>query len=122
MQDLWILVIHLADTVAAVLADDREIAFLDEGLNRVTDVAEARAGTHLRNALPHGFPARFGEALGGRRRLADVIHAARVAVITIADHGDVDVDDVARLEDLLVRDAMANDVIHGRADGLRKAA
>ena len=49
------------------------------------------------------------------RRLADVEHAARVAVEAVLDHGDVDVDDVAVLQLLVARDAVAHDVVHRRA-------
>ena len=54
--------------------------------------------------------------------LADEVHAAGVAVEAVADHGDVDVDDVAGLQALIVRDAVADDVIDRGADGLGEAA
>jgi len=40
---------------------------------------------------------------------------------TVEDEGHVDIDDVARLERALPRDAVADDVVHGRADGFWKA-
>jgi len=50
--------------------------------------------------------------------LADVVHPAGVAVIAVADHRHVDVDDVTGLEALFVGDAVADHVIHRGADGL----
>ena len=104
--------------MAAVLAHHREIALLDEGLDGVADVAEVRARAHLLDAAPHGFPAGLGEPLRGQGGLSHVVHAAGVAVETVADHGDVDIDDVAGLQDLVIRDAVADHVVHRGADGL----
>src|SRR5690606_33841264 len=57
------------------------------------------------------------------RRGADVVHAAGVAVPAVLDHGDVDVDDVAVLQDLgLARDAVADHVVDRGAHGLGEAA
>ncbi len=68
----------------------------DEGLDRVADVAQVRAGPHRFDAAPHGLVADLGQPLRVRRRLADEVHAAGVAVKAVLDHRDVDVDDVAR--------------------------
>ena len=121
MQHLRILVIDPADAVAAVLAHHRKFLLLDEGLDGVPDVPEVRAGLHLPDAAPHGLVAGLGEALRRHRGLADEVHAAGVAVKSIPDHRDVDVDDVAGLERLVVRDAVAYDMVYRGADGLRKA-
>ena len=110
----------LADAVAAVLAHHGEVALLDELLDGVADVAEPRARAHLLDAAPHRLVAGLGEALGMQGRLADEVHAAGVAVEAVVDHGDVDVHDVAGLEHLVVRDAVADHVVHGGADGLRE--
>ena len=120
VQNLRIFVVHAADAMAAVLAHHGEVAILDEGLDGVSDVAEMRAGLHLFDAAPHGFPARFGQPLRGQGGFAHVVHAAGVAMETIADHGDVDVQDVAGLQHLVVRDAVAYHMVHRRADGLRE--
>src|SRR5262249_4507059 len=113
---------HAPDAVAAVLAYHRVVILLDEGLNRMADVAEVRAGPYGVDAAPHGRETGFGEALGMRRCLTDEIHAAGVAMEAIADHRDVDIDDVAGLQPLVVRDAVTDHVIHRGADGLGKAA
>ena len=56
------------------------------------NIGSARAAESV---APHGGEAGLGEALRVRRCLADEIHAARVAVEAVANHGDIDVDDVA---------------------------
>src|SRR5215470_13386430 len=122
VQHLRVLVIDTADAMATVLAHYRVVVLLDEGLNGVTDVAEMRTGTHGIDAAPHGSKTGLGEPLRMGRRLADEVHAARVAVEAITDHGDIDIDDVARLQTLVVRDAVAHHVIDRSADGLRKPA
>ena len=53
---------------------------------------------------------------------ADEVHAAGVAMKAVADHGHVDIDDVAALQALVAGDAVADHVIDRGADGLRKAA
>src|SRR6185437_4021308 len=95
---------------------------LHESLDGMADVAEARAGTHRLDAAPHGLEAGFREALRVRGGLAHEVHAAGIAVKTVTNHGHVYVDDIARLEALVVRDAVADHVIHRGTDGLRKAA
>ena len=52
--------------------------------------------------------------------LADEVHAAGVAVEAVLDDRDVDVDDVAGLQALVVRDAVADHVVDRGADGLRE--
>ena len=54
--------------------------------------------------------------------LSDEKHAAGVAVKAVFDDGDVDIDGVAALQVLVAGNAVANDMIHGGADGLWEAA
>src|ERR1700731_621525 len=122
VQHLRVFVIHTPDAVAAVLAHHRVVVFLDEALDGVTDVAQVRTRTYRLDAAPHGGEAGLGEALRGRQRLAHQVHAAGVAVKSVADHGDVDIDDVAGLQALVIRDAVADHVVHRGADGLGKTA
>jgi hypothetical protein len=55
-------------------------------------------------------------------RRADVERRRRVAVEAIVERRDVDVDDVAVLDGLLVGDAVADHVVDRRADALREAS
>ena len=107
-----------ADAVAAELAHHREAVVLGEHLDRVADVAQARAGLDLDDALPHGLVGEGAQALGGDRAFADDEHAAGVAVPAVLDDGDVDVDDVAVLQRPIVRNAVADLVVDRCADRL----
>src|SRR5881394_199418 len=122
VQHLRILVEHAADAVPAVFAHDREALLLDEALHRVADVTEPRSGPDRADAAPHALEADSRQTLADDRRCADEEHPARVAVELVFDHGDVDVHNVAVLQHALARDAVADDVVHGRADRLREAA
>src|SRR5579864_4015795 len=122
MQNLRILVVHAADTVATIFTHHRVVPFFDERLNGVPDIAEPCARFHGFNTAPHCLEARLRQPLRVSRRFANEIHPAGVTVETIPDDSDVNVDDVTSLEPLVIRYAMTNHVIHGSADGLRKPA
>jgi hypothetical protein len=121
MQHLWILVVHTADAVTAVLAHHRIIVLLDEALDGVADVAEPRTRTHRVDTAPHGREAGLGQTLSVRWRPADEVHAAGVAMEAFTDDGHIDIDDVPGLQALVVGDPMAHHVVDGGADGLRKS-
>ena len=95
VQHLRVLVEHAADAVAAVLAHDREALLLDVALDRVADVAQVTPGPDRADAAPHRIEGNFRQPLGLYRRSSDRVHPARVAVVTVLDDRDVDVDDVA---------------------------
>ncbi len=123
MHHLRLVVVDLADAMAAVLAHHAEALGLGIALDRVADVAQRRARLDRADAAPHGFVGGIDQALGHDRRRADVVHAAGITVPAILDHGDIDVDDVAVLEDLGVTgDAVADHVVDRRADRLGEAA
>ncbi len=90
-------------------------------LDGMADVAQVGARAHQLDGVPHGLAAGFGQPLRLHRGLADVVHAAGVAVIAILDDGDVDIEDVAGLEHPVVRNAVANHVVRRGADGLGEA-
>src|SRR5690606_8034562 len=118
-----LVVVDLADAVAAVLAHHRETLGFGVGLDRVADVAQGRARPDRADAAPHRLERGLDQAPRHHRRGAGVVHAAGVAVPAVLDHGDVDVDDVAVLQDLgFARDAMADDVVDRDAGGLGIAA
>ena len=88
-------------------------------LNDGADITQPCAGLDGMNAQPHAFERDLAQSLGQDRNLvADLEHAAGVAVKTILDHRDVEVDDVAILQDLVARNAMADLVVDRCADGL----
>ena len=122
MEHLRVLVKHPPDAVAAELAHHRAVVALGVLLDRVTDVAEPGARPNLFDPEPEALAADPGDALPDARRLADEEHPARVAVVAVLDHRDVDVDDVALPEPAVARDAVADHVVDRRADGLWEAA
>src|SRR5690349_10243243 len=108
VQDLRLLMELAADAVTAELAHDREPGFLGTRLDGGADVAQARARAHGADAFPHALVGDVDEAARLDARLADVEHAAAVAVVAVLDYRDVDVQDVARLEDALTGHAVAD--------------
>ena len=104
----------LTDAVAAIFLHDRKPQRITVSLAGDADVVESVAGAHDFNRFPHGFPAGFRQAVPRNRGFADFKHAGIVAVkVVFVDDRDVDVGDVARLQNLLLgRNAVANDVIY----------
>ena len=119
MQHLRLLVKLAADAVAAEFAHDGETMALGVVLDRRADVAEMRSRLDGANAVPHRLVRDFAQPPGLDRRCPHVEHAAGVAVETVLDDCDVDVDDIAGLELLIARDAVTNNVVDRRADRRR---
>ena len=94
---------------------------LHVALNGVADVAERGPWSDLGDADPHGLLGNPHQAPGQDRRLPDEEHLARVAVISVFDDRDVDIDDVAVLEPLVARYPVTDLVIDRGTDGFGKA-
>src|SRR5690606_10063627 len=62
----------------------------------------------------------FHQAAGQNGGFPDVEHATGITEPAILDDRDVDVHDVAVLENLVARNAVADHVVHGSADGRRE--
>ena len=119
MQHLRFLMEPATDSMAAEFAHHAVALRFGMRLNRRADISEACAGSHLANAVPHAGVSHFHQAARLNARFADKEHAAGVAVETILDHGHVDVQDIARLEALVLpRNAVADDMIDRRANRL----
>src|SRR3989344_636783 len=121
VQDLRLFMEHLADAVAAELANHRKAVLLGVLLDDFTDVAQAAPRLDDFNRLVHAFLGHLRQALSPDRHVADVEHAAGVAVVAVLDDRDVDVQGVAILERLVVRDAVADHMVDRGADRLRVA-
>src|SRR6266705_2955608 len=120
VQNLRLFVEFSPDSMAAELAHDAVAVGFGMLLDRRADVTEKSPGTHLTDAEPHALVSGLAQPFCLDRRFADVVHAAGIAVKTVLDHGDVDVQDVARLEHALPRNAVADLVVDRGADRLRK--
>jgi hypothetical protein len=119
MKHLGFFVKPGADAMAAELADHRIAGLLGILLNRVTDVTEVRAGPDLHNAEPEALESDLAQPSCLHGGLADLKHAAAVAMVAVADHRHIDVDDVAVLQLPITGDAMADLVVDRGADRLR---
>src|SRR5690606_24213499 len=118
VQNVGAVVEDAADAVAAEVADHRHALGLDDLLNGVADVAEGGAGLDDGQARGKRVIGDLDQLAGAGVDLADRVHAAGVAVPTVDDDRVVDVDDVAFLENLVARNAVADDVVDRGADGL----
>ena len=84
----------LAYTVATIFLDHGEVIFLGVFLGGITDIAEMVAGFHLLDTLVEGFLAYGGESAGEYAGLADQECFARIAVKTIFNDGDVNINNI----------------------------
>jgi len=98
VQHLRILVVDPADAVSAVFSHHREIVAFGIGLDGMADVAQPGARLDHADAAPHGLVTSHGQPAGEYRGVADEIHAAGVAVESVANHRDIDIDDIPALE------------------------
>ncbi len=113
----------VADAVAAILAHHRIVVGLGVFLYDMTNIAEAIAGLDLFYAQIEAFLGDLDESLGVAGSFTNTEHLAGVAEVTVLDDGNVEIDDVAILEDFFAgRDAVAYHVIDRGADRLGKAA
>ena len=106
-----------ADAVSAVVFDDAEAVFVGDVLDGAADVVPV--GALFAGGADAFFHAELGgidEFAGDVRDLADAEHGGRVAVVAGENRGDVDVHDVAILEDgVRVRDAVADNFVEADA-------
>src|SRR5690606_11464876 len=85
------------------------------------DVAQARTGFDLGDAEVEATSGCFRDAFCLFGRLTEVEGRRGVAVETVEDVSDIDVDDVAFLQAFGARDPVAHDVIDGGAHALGEA-
>ena len=121
MEDGRSIVKHPANSVAAEHPDHGVPFDFCTVLNRVPDVAECGSWTNRPNPCPHGIKCRVSQDASLQRRLSDPEHPAGVSMPTVENHGDIEIQDIAALETGAVRNAVADDMIDGRAHGLGKA-
>ena len=113
VENRRLLVEPAPDAVAAVVFHDAETVFVGDILDGAADVAPAcTAFTGGANAFFHAELGRVDEFLRYVRNLAYAEHGGCVAVVARQDGRDVDVHDIAVLEDsLCVGDAVAHDFV-----------
>lgn len=92
-----------------------------EGLNGVTNIAQCRARFNHGNTRHQTIIRHVHQLFGLHADIADVIHARGVAVPSIQNNGDVDIYYVAVHQFFVGGNAVAYDMVDGRADGFGKA-
>lgn len=122
MVDIGFAVEVLTESVATEIADDGESLRFDIGLDGVAEIAEARSGSNGLDTAIHGFIGGIDESFSLVGDRPDGVHTAAIAVPSIDDEGNVDIDDIALDEFAIAGDAVTDDVINGGADSLWKAA
>ena len=91
-------------------------------LNNMTDITEGDAGLNKFDSLVETFLSHFDQALRMVWHVADTEHLAGIAMETILDNSDINIDDVSGFQGLAVTgDAVTNHVINRSTDGFRKA-
>ena len=105
------------DAVTAVVFDNAKAVLVGDVLDGATDVVPVGASfTCSADAFFHAELGGIDEFTGNVRDLADAEHGGRVAVVAGEDRRDVDVHDVAILEDgVCVRDAVADNFVDADA-------
>ena len=106
----------------AKIADDAVAVLFGVGLDGVADVADMVAGSDRLDTEHQAFIGHIDKALGLHRHIADEEHAAGVAVPAVELRRHVDIDDVAVLQFLVRRDAVADDVVDRNAAAMRVTA
>src|SRR5882724_4734058 len=97
--------------MAAEVAHHAHALRLDKTLDGVADVAGGGAGLYRGDAAHHRLVGHLDQPLGLAGDRAHRIHPAGIAIPTLDDEGDVDVDDVAFLEQPVPGHAVADHVV-----------
>src|SRR5437773_8249749 len=111
-----------ADAVANIFLDDAETVLTRMANDRIADVRDAAVGLEVVDGEPEALERTLHHAAGQVRWHADDERLARIAVPAVNDAREIDVDDVALFEDVVARNAMANDIVDARAATRRKCA
>src|SRR5690606_8019050 len=111
VKDVRGVVEQLAYAMAAEIAHDRAALCFGIGLDGCTDGTRSGARLDGLNASQKALIRHFEQTLSRSFDLANRVHATRIAVPTIYDIGDVDVDDVAFAQGFIVWNAVANNVV-----------
>jgi len=110
-----------ADAVPAELMHDATALRHGVLANFKTQAAQTLAWPDVGDANIHALLGHRHDLLGVLGYFPHGVHISRIAVVTTEDGGHVDVDNIAILEDALPRNAVANDLVHRDAGGLREA-
>lgn len=116
---------ELVDAVAAVRLDHTAVPLLRQLLNNVAWIAEQHPRLHDLDRLIQRVACRLDDANRVRickRLVTNVVCLVNIAVESFMVERNVDVKDVAILQNALVGNTVANDFVQGGADRLREVA
>ena len=105
-----------ADAVAAEFADDVEAAAADFALDGAADVFGAIAGASGGEGLAEGAFGAVGEFAGFFLRGRDLDADGGVGVVAVFYGGEVELDEIAGLDDAMAGDAVDDFVVDADAD------
>src|SRR6478672_6169182 len=100
---------------AEVAHDSASLLAFGIGLDGVTDVAGSCVRFHGGNAAHHRFIGDVHKPSCFELDVADQIHAARVAVPAVDNHGHIDVDDIPFPQRLFAGNSVAHHMVDGGA-------
>ncbi|VXA81772.1 conserved hypothetical protein [Aeromonas veronii] len=121
VEDLRLFVELGTDAVAAVVTHHGETGLLDDWLNNSANLGNAGTRTHLLDSGVEALLRNLAELAAQRGGFTHDEHGRGIAVVTILDNGDIQVDDVAIAQLLVVRDAVTDHIVHRGADGFGEA-
>ena len=107
------------DAMAAVRLDNAQVLCFGMFFDDIAEVLDGDAGFDMSDCLFETLPRRFNEpdiVRVGAGFVPYVVRLVEIAVIAFMEEGYVEVEDVAVLEDSLVRNAVAYDFVDGCAE------
>ena len=108
--------------VSAKVAHHREPVLFGVALDSVSDVADKAIRLCRLHAQFKAFLCHTHKLFLLRRGFSDYEHAGGVGIVSVENRRHVDIDDVAFLEDFVLRrNAVANHLVNRRAHALREA-
>jgi hypothetical protein len=110
------------DAVAHEISDHIAAPRLCVILDHVAELAKESTWSDESDSLIEAFSCRLDNAhgIGVVPCPADVVCLVEIAVIALVVQRYIEVDDVAVEKDALIRDTMADNLVHGRAERFRK--
>ncbi len=122
MQDIGRRMENPPDAVPAIIPNHGKSLRFGVLLNGCAYIAGSSAGAHLFDSPHHAVVGDLDQPLRFERYVADIIHPAGVTVPAVHDSRHVHVDDIAVIQDLVIRDTVADHMVHRSADGFGEAA
>jgi len=115
MQYLGFLMKPLSDSMSAEFPHHAVSISLGVMLNGSADISKAGAGMNFANAKPKTFIGLFAKSPGLNGGGADMEHAAGIAMKSILNDSNVNIQDVSRTQDTVTWNTMAHLMIDRRA-------